>query len=49
MSEDVPYVFLYSQNKIEAWNKRVKGVTFDWRGAIEHYKVMDWWIPKDQQ
>lgn len=49
VSEDVPYVFLYSQNKIEAWNKRVKGVTFDWRGAIEHYKVMDWWIPKDQQ
>src|SRR5690606_32198642 len=46
VSEEAPYVFLYSQNLIEAWNKRVQGVTFDWRGAIEHYKVTDWWIPK---
>lgn len=49
VNEELPYVFLYSQNLIEAWNKRVQGVTFDWRGAIEHHKVIDWWIPKDQQ
>ncbi len=49
VSEEAPYVFLFSENKIEAWNNRVKGVTFDWRGAIEHYKFTDWWIPKDQQ
>lgn len=49
VAEEAPYVFLFSENKIEAWNNRVKGVTFDWRGAIEHYKFTEWWIPKDQQ
>ncbi|WP_169713618.1 peptide-binding protein [Paludifilum halophilum] len=50
VSEEAPYVFLYSMNRIEAWNNRVKGVTFDWRGAIEdHNWVNEWWIPKDQQ
>ncbi len=28
VSEDVPYVFLYSLAYTEAWNKRVKGSTF---------------------
>ena len=49
VSDEAPYVFLFTENLIEAWNKRVKGVTFDWRGAMEHHKHIDWWIPKDQQ
>ena len=49
VSEEAPFVFLFTPNLIEAWNNRVKGVTFDWRGAIEHYKFTEWWIPKDQQ
>ncbi|MBS7529829.1 hypothetical protein IC619_004865 [Hazenella sp. IB182353] len=46
INEDVPQVFLYGQNRIEAWNKRVNGVTFDWRGAIESPDAIDWWVAK---
>lgn len=50
VNEELPIVYLYGPNLIEAWNKdKLKGVTFDWRGAIEHDKFIDWWIPEDQQ
>ncbi|MCS1350660.1 peptide-binding protein [Mechercharimyces sp. CAU 1602] len=48
VSDESPYAFLYSQNTIEAWNKRVQGVTFDWRGAIQHPDVYKWWVSEDK-
>ncbi|MDR6226599.1 peptide-binding protein [Desmospora profundinema] len=49
VSEDAPYVFLYSQNWIEAWNSRVKGVKFRYDGGIEHHDAHEWWIPENLQ
>jgi peptide/nickel transport system substrate-binding protein len=49
VSEDAPYVFLYAQNWIEAWNKRVKGVKFRHDGGINHHDAYQWWIPEDLQ
>jgi peptide/nickel transport system substrate-binding protein len=49
ISEDAPQIFLYGQNRIEAWHKRIQGVTFDWRGAVESTGILNWWIVKEQQ
>jgi peptide/nickel transport system substrate-binding protein len=49
ISADAPQIFLYGQNRIEAWNKRIQGVEFDWQGAVESTGILHWWIPKEQQ
>ncbi|PTM58105.1 peptide-binding protein [Desmospora activa] len=49
VSEDAPFVFLYAQNWIEAWNQRVQGVKFGYSGALESEDAHEWWIPENQQ
>lgn len=46
-NEQLPYVFLYTQNTITVFNKRVKDVNRDIRGATEN--AHQWWIPKEMQ
>ncbi|TCP64246.1 ABC transporter substrate-binding protein [Baia soyae] len=40
--QDSPVVLLYSQNIIDAYNKRVTGVQYDYRGALGHPSFVDW-------
>jgi peptide/nickel transport system substrate-binding protein len=47
LNDELPYVFLYSQNSIHAINNRVKGLKPDVRGPF--WNIYELWIPKDQQ
>lgn len=48
LNDELPYVFLYSQNDTEALRTdRVKGVRPDARGTL--WNIWELWIPKDKQ
>ncbi|SFI86886.1 peptide-binding protein [Thermoflavimicrobium dichotomicum] len=40
ISEEAPQVFLYGRTEMAAWNPRVKGVVWDYRGGLPE----DWWV-----
>lgn len=43
ISDENPYVFLYSQNLIEVFNKKLKGIKYDWRGGIDSRGIKEWY------
>jgi peptide/nickel transport system substrate-binding protein len=48
LNDELPYVFLYSQNVIDAVREdRVKGIKADARGTL--WNIWELWIPKDLQ
>lgn len=48
LNDELPYVFLYSQNDIEAMRTdRVKGVRADARGML--WNIWELWIPQNKQ
>lgn len=44
VAEEAPMVFLYAPNKMDAHNKRVKNVKFDFRGSMETPYFVDWTV-----
>jgi len=48
LNDELPYAFLYSQNKIDAMRQdRIKGLKPDARGSL--WNIWELWIPKDEQ
>lgn len=45
-ANEVPIIFLYSQNRIEVYNKRIEGVKPSWNGIVENLGIIDWKIKK---
>ncbi|SEN56992.1 peptide/nickel transport system substrate-binding protein [Lihuaxuella thermophila] len=43
VADEQPLVFLYSQNVIQAWSKRLKGTSWDFRGILNPDKV-NWYV-----
>jgi peptide/nickel transport system substrate-binding protein len=48
ISKEVPQVFLYGQKNIDAYNRRIKGVTSDWRGIVVE-DCIHWYIEKEKK
>lgn len=46
MNEDLPYIFLYAQNKIHGVNSRIKGFDLDWRDF--YHNLEDWYIEETE-
>jgi peptide/nickel transport system substrate-binding protein len=51
LNDELPYVFLYSQNDIDAYRSdKVYGVKPDARSALTYtWNIHEWWIPKGKQ
>lgn len=47
VSDELPYVFLYTQNKLQAMNTRVQEAAPDVRGVT--HNIYEWWIPAAMQ
>ena len=43
--DDCPYTFLFVQDKLAGYNKKIKGIKFDVRGFLTN--INEWWISKD--
>jgi len=42
--DDAPYTFLFTREKLAAFDKRITGVKMDARGVLAN--ITEWWIPK---
>jgi peptide/nickel transport system substrate-binding protein len=45
--EEQPYTYMYFPDRLDAINRRLRGVTMDARG--EWISVREWWIPREER